>query len=186
MEDRNIIALFNCRDEQAITEVQNKYGPYCETVAYHILEDHRDTEECVNDTWLHSWNSIPPQLPQCLRAFLGRITRNLALNRRKHDTSQKRGGGQLTLALEELGQCVDGSPSPEDTYSARELGRSISSFLSCLPQRDRAIFVGRYFYMYPVAQIAANMGMKEDYTANVLFRIRVKLKKHLVKEGYTL
>lgn len=184
MKDHAIIALYQQRNEQAIDETASKYGPYCTTIAYNILDDMQDTEECVNDTWLHTWNAIPPQIPTCLRAFLAKITRNLALNRRKADSRQKRGGNQYVLALEELGECLASSSDPEKEYHAKELGLIISNFLKMLPERERNIFIGRYFFLHSIAEIAERMHLKENYTASILLRIRSKLKIQLQKEGY--
>ncbi len=184
MEDKQIIDLYLQRDDHAITETKVKYGTYCTSIAYNILESIEDTEECVSDTWLQAWNAIPPQLPQCLRAFLSRITRNLALNRHSERSRIKRGGGQVLLALEELGQCADPGPGPEESLLSKELSESISRFLRTLPARERNIFVGRYYYLYSVAEIARRLGLKANYTANILLRTRIKLRSHLQKEGY--
>ncbi|MBQ8431880.1 MAG: RNA polymerase sigma factor [Clostridia bacterium] len=185
MEDSLIIALFQERNEDALHQTMEKYGAYCHGVAYNILRSHQDSEECVNDTLLRVWNSIPPQRPLCLRAFLGRIARNLAIDRFR---SQKARSSvcEGAVALEELGECVSDTATPLEEAEAARLRESIQGFLSGLSRRDREIFLCRYFYSYTVAEIAKARGMKENYVRNLLSRTRQKLKQYLEKEGFAL
>ncbi len=179
MEEREIIALFLARNEQALSETETKYRAYCGSIAMNILANREDAEECVNDTWLRAWQSIPPTIPQSLRAFLGRITRNLALDRYKARHAEKRRGGEFAMSLEELGECV-GTEDPQDTTA---LGESISRFLRGQPREARRIFVCRYFYLDTIGEIAARFGMSESKVKSLLFRMRQRLRIHLEKEG---
>ena len=183
MEDHQIIELYWARDEQAITVSDAKYGPYCRAVARNILWDERAGEECVSDTWFHAWNGIPPQKPEKLGSFLLKITRNLSLNRLRDGETQKRGGGEAMLALEELAQCIASSENVETALEARELGACIRRFVRNLPEREGNIFVRRYFYTDPLADIAKRYGLTENNVTVILSRTRKKLKDQLVKEG---
>ena len=185
MEDRQIIELYFERNEQSIDESNKKYGAYCHTIAFHVLGSSESADECVNDTWWRSWKTIPPQVPKCLRAFFGRITRNLALDRYRAAGRLKR-GNQLPLALEELEECVPGSEDVENAYALKELGQSINRFLLTQPKRDRDLFLGRYYYVYSVSEMAKCHGLKEDHVRTILSRMRQKLRLWLEKEGYTL
>lgn len=184
MEDTQIIDLYWQRDDSAISCTDEKYGAYCYTVAHRILESPQDSEECVNDTWLRAWNSMPPQRPQRLRMFLAAITRNLSLDRVRGRLTQRRGGGSLDLALEELEGCVSGSPEVEDEAIARELGSSIDRFLATLTQRNRSIFLRRYFFLDTAEDIARRYGITAGAVTASLHRTRQKLREHLKKEGY--
>ncbi|MBQ7354869.1 MAG: sigma-70 family RNA polymerase sigma factor [Clostridia bacterium] len=186
MEDSKIIILYNQRDEAAIAETQTKYGAYCFTIAANILHSLPDSEECVNDTWLRAWNAIPPEKPNSLRAFLGRITRNLAFDRYRSRRSAQRGGDEVTLALEELSDCIASRDTVEGQAELRALGESIDRFLSELSVRDRNVFLCRYYYTYSTAEIAAQLGLRENYLRNLLSRLRIRLQKHLEKEGFEL
>ena len=146
MNDAGIVDLYWQRSERAIPETENAYGPYCHTVAYNLLRNAEDAEESVNDTWLAAWNAMPPERPNSLKAFLGRITRNISVTRLRRSGSQKRGGGEASLAIDELSECLPGGSDPARTAEKRELLRSIDAFLSLLPERERVIFLGRYFY----------------------------------------
>lgn len=186
MDDNRIIAMFEKRDQQAVTEAERTYGQYCYTVAKNILGNDADAEEAVNDTWLQVWNSIPPQKPAHLKAYLGKITRNLALSAWRQQTAEKRGGGQVQLALDELGECVGENTGPEIQLDAKELGRSISQFLRGQSSRDRGVFLRRYFYLEATPAIARHYGLKEDNVLQILSRTRKKLRQYLTKEGYDL
>lgn len=184
MTDDQIIALYWEKNAAAIAESSQKYGGYCFSVAHNILHNHEDAEECVNDTWLHTWRAIPPQRPAHLRSFLAKVTRNLAINRFLAQTSVKRGGGQLPLILEELADCVAGGSDVENICTAKELSRSINDFVRALPKRDGNIFVRRYFFTESVTEIAKRYALTENHVAVILTRTRKKLKQHLIKEGY--
>ena len=184
MNDREILALFFLRNEEAIRAAMDRYGSYCRSVAARILEDPEDAEEAVADTWLQAWNSIPPQKPENLRLYLGRITRNAALSLWRKNTAKQRGGGQVTLALEELGDCVSRQDTPEALWDARELASALSAFLRRLPRNQRQIFLRRYFYLEDMASIAEALGTREVNIRMTLSRLRKKLKQYLQQEGY--
>lgn len=184
MEDGKIIGLFFARDEQALDETRKKYGSYCFAVAKGILGCQEDAEEVVSDTWLKAWESIPPQKPTFLRLFLGKIARNLAFTRWRSRNAAKRGGGETALALEELGECVPGREAVDDRLNAEELAKAIRDFLDTLPEREQDIFLWRYFYAEPTADIAGRYGMKNDNVLRILSRTRMKLKEYLMKEGF--
>ena len=181
MEDLYILELYRARDEQAIARTEEKYGRLCHTVAMNILGSREDTEECVNDTWLQAWNAIPPESPTRLGAYLCRITRNLAINRYRADRREKRGMGEVPLALEELAECVADSETP--LADAVTLRQALDSFLRELPETARAVFVQRYWYVRPIADIAAEWGMTESRVKMLLHRTRNRLREHLSKEG---
>lgn len=184
MEDRQIVQLYWDRDQQAIACCKEKYGIYCFSVANHILESREDSEECVNDTWFSAWNRIPPHRPSALRMFLAKITRGLAFNRFKARYAQKRGGGQLLLVLDELGECVAGMDDVAAVVDAKELGECVRQFVAQLPARDGDVFLRRYFFTESVKEIAEGYGLTENHVSVVLSRTRKKLKDHLTKEGY--
>lgn len=186
MEDGAIIDLYWSRQESAITYSAEKYGGYCFSVAQGILSNHQDAEECVNDTWLRSWNAMPPQRPKVLRMFFARITRNLALDKYKARAAAKRGGGETELVLSELTECIPGGTSPEEQIVTRQLQEAVASFVRGMPKRDACVFVRRYFFTEPVSGIAQRYAMTEDHVYVILSRTRRKLKSHLRKEGYTL
>lgn len=184
MQDGQIVELYWQKNADAIRETNSKYGAYCFAVADNILHNKEDSEECVNDTWLHAWNAIPPQRPRRLRAFLAKITRNLSFNRFNARTAEKRGGGEIVLVLDELAECIAGESDVEGAFEARELGQSIRSFIRTLPERDGNIFVRRYFFTEPAAAIAKRYGLTENNVMVILSRTRKKLKTQLIKEGY--
>ena len=190
MDDRAIIALYNARDEAAISATADKYGAHCIAIAENILHSLSDSEECVNDTWLNTWNSIPPASPHSLRAWLSRITRNLALNRLAARSADKRAGEHYTAALEELSECIAAPTDTEGEVIRREeaaaLAKSLNRFLGTLSQRERDIFLGRYYFLYPAKEIAHRLGMRENYVRNILSRTREKLRTHLRKEDFNL
>ena len=186
MEDSAIIDLYWARDEQALPESDKKYGKLCRTVAHNILKNHEDTEECVNDTWLRAWNAMPPGRPGVLSAFFSRIVRNLALDRYKAAHAEKRGGGQLPAALEELEGCIPSSSGVEEELAFRELSRLLDSFLRELPEKECCIFLRRYWYVDATRDIARRYGMPEGSVKSQLSRTRQKLRKLLEREGVAL
>ena len=186
MEDHEIIALYFQRDEQAIRQTDVKYGKYCLAVAENILASLQDAEECVNDTYLRAWHAIPPTRPNVLRQFLARITRNLSLNRYEAMQAEKRGGGRVALALEELAGCIPGGTDPAGESEKQALKESILRFLSALPERERGIFLRRYFYMEEFGAIAKKYEMKEANVRLILSRTRQKLRTHLGKEDFAV
>ncbi len=183
MEDKKIIELYFARNESAISETDKKYGAYCRAIAYRILEDHLDSEEVANDTYLRLWSSIPPKNPDPLKPYVGRISRNLALDIYDAKRAVKRHG--VTLALEELAECLP-SENGREIGESVALSDSLSRFISSLSEREKIIFVRRYFYLCPIAEIAESLALKESTTAMSLSRTREKLRKHLIKEGFAL
>lgn len=186
MHDREIIALFWAKKESAISAAAEKYGNYCHTVAYNILYDHFDAEECVNDTYWGAWNSIPPQRPDHLSAYLGKITRNLALNRYKHNTAAKRGKGQVEIALSELENCIPDSTDLAQVTEDAPLISVINRFLRAQTKTKRDIFIRRYWYLCPIRDIADSYRVSESKVKSLLLRMRGELKKHLEKEDICL
>ncbi len=186
ISDLQIIELYFKRDEKAISETADKYGKYCFSVANNILSSEQDAEECVNDTWLRAWNSIPPQRPGNLRLFLAKIARNLAFDRFKKLRRKKRGGGEIVLALEEIGEFVPGGDRVQSELEERELMRAVNRFLHSLPERERNIFINRYFHVETAKLIAEKYGLTEGNVQKILSRTRMKLKKYLETEGYSI
>ena len=184
MEDSRIVELYWQKNADAIKETDSKYGAYCFAIADNILHNNEDSEECVNDTWLNAWNAMPPQKPTKLQMFLAKITRNLSFNRFNARSAEKRGGGELVLVLDELAECLAGESDVESEYEARELGRCIRMFVRALPERDGNVFVRRYFFTEPVAEIAKRYGLTDNNVMVILSRTRKKLKVHLIKEGF--
>lgn len=186
MDDRQIIELYFARDEKAIAETSQKYGIYCFTIANGILQSDQDAEECVNDTWLRTWNSIPPQKPNCFRLFLAKIARNLALDKCKERSRQKRGDETVLLALDEIGDFLPASESVETRAEEEELMRLINCFLHSLSERNCNIFINRYFHIESAKTIADKYDLTEGNVQKILFRVRNKLKHYLESEGYTI
>jgi len=186
LDDIDIIALYWARDQRAIAESERSYGAYCRRIADHILARREDTEECVNDTWLRSWNAMPPQRPNRLAAFFGKITRNLALDRWRKDRADRRGGGQLPLALEELGDCVGRRSQIEEELEASETAAAISRFLYAKDKMDRQLFVRRYWYLESIRELEVWSGLRESQIKSRLHRMRRQLGEYLRKEGIPL
>lgn len=183
MEDQELIALYWNREESALTETEEKYGPYCYTIAWNLLGDQQDSEECVSDTWLRAWQSIPPQRPLRLSLFLGKITRNLSLDRLRKRRAEKRGNGQGEVLLEELAECLPSPSSVSKIAEDRELASSINRFLHQLSSRDCHVFLARYWYGHTVKEISVSFSMTENNVKVCLHRTRNRLKLHLEKEG---
>ena len=181
MQDSQIVALYFARDERAIAETQAKYGGYCTSIAQNILQNLQDAEECVNDTWLKTWNSIPPTRPNSLKLFLARITRNLALDRFRTKRRQKR-DGEFTVMLSELGDCI---PAPEERDATELLGH-IKDFLREQDETDRNLFVGRYFHAYEVQRMAEGYGLTPNAVSLRLYKTREKLRVYLQERGYSV
>lgn len=181
MEDHDIVALYLARSETAIVETAKKFGAYCRTIAWNILASRRDAEECENDTWLAAWNSIPPNRPQRLAPYLGRITRNLALDRYDQAHAAKRGG--FSGVLEELDDCLPSPAMVHDQVETAETARRISDFLRAQPEQARRIFLRRYWYCDKTGDIARRYGISESKVRVTLHRMREKLKAFLEQEG---
>ena len=186
MEDNQIIKLYQERSEIAISETANKYGTYCHSIAYRILHNEEDSEECVNDTYFKAWQVIPPQCPNKLSVFLGRITRNLALDRYRYYNRERRGNGQVALILEELQECVSNSNHTEQAVEEKMLVEVLNHFLHGLPKEKRMMFLRRYWYMSSIKEIAKDYEWSEGKVKMMLFRMRNKLKQVLEKEGIYL
>ena len=186
MEDNQIIRLYCERSEEAIRQTAAKYGNYCHTIAYHILHNLEDSEECVNDTYWKAWGIIPPCRPKRLAAFLGKITRNLSLDRYRRYTAEKRGSGEMAVALEELGECVSSMENLDAHADEMVLTEILNRFLASLSEEQRKIFMRRYWYVCSVKEIAADYGITESKVKMSLLRSRNQLKAALEKEGITL
>ncbi len=182
MNDEKIIALFFERDDEAIRETQAKYGRLCYSVAMNILGIHEDAEECVNDAYLGVWNSIPPKRPSSFSAFLLKTTRNLSLKRLRFRTAEKRGGGQATLSLDELAECIPDGFDIDKELESRELTELINRFLRALPETERRIFICRYWYCDSVADISKSFGFGESKVKMTLMRTRNKLRDFLLEK----
>ena len=182
MEDQKIIDLYWDRSEQAIAETDQKYGTYCRSIAYNILTNNEDAEESVSDTYMAAWNAMPPKRPSLLATFLGKITRNLAIDRWRSQHRQKRGGGEIILALEELEDCISDNSTMEQAFNQKQLVLAFNRFLDALPETERRIFLQRYWYLEPIAAIAARYGYTPSKVTSMLHRTRKKLREALEKE----
>ncbi len=186
MKDSEILDLYFERSESAIAATAEKYGKYCYTVAYNILHNREDSEECVSDTWLGAWNTIPPKKPNRFSVYLGKITRNFSLNRYRKYNAQKRGLGQSELVFSELEDCISDKQTPEEEIEQAVITEAINKFLYSKPEQKRNIFIRRYWYFYPIKDIAAAYKISESKVTSDLFRMRNELKIFLEKEGITL
>lgn len=185
MDDSMIIEMYWQRKQNAIEETDKKYGKYCFTIADNILNSKEDSDECVNDTWLRTWNAIPPKKPDKFRIFLGKITRNLAFDKYKSRHASKRNGEMLYI-LGELSECISDGNTTDDEVDMKLLAESINSFLKTIGQRDRAVFLKRYFYAESVIKIAESMNITPNNASAILSRTRNKLREHLAKEGFEI
>ena len=181
-DDQKIIELYFGRSEQALMETAVKYGRYCTSIAYGILGSREDAQECVSDAYLTAWNAIPPRRPADLGTYLGKITRNLSIDRLRTRNRDKRGGGEVPLALEELEEVVAGSDSPENEALRKELTASLNRFLAGLTGQERYVFVRRYWYLDSLGDIAKSTGFSGSKVASMLYRLRGRLKNQLIKE----
>lgn len=184
MTDEKIVELFWQRNEDAIRETSASYGRYLHYISYGILKDNEDAKETVNDVYLKAWNVIPPERPNPLKTFLGRMARQLSINRLEKKTAKKRKDDLYTLALEELSECICGEN--EDMGDLVALQDSLNRFLRSLPTVERRVFVRRYWYMHSVSQVASDFSMGESKVKSMLMRTRKKLKTHLEKEGFEI
>ena len=186
MDDSQILKLFLAQDERAIEEAAYSYGVLCRALALRILGDGRDAEECVNDALLAAWNSIPPQRPEKLAAYLARLTRNLALKRRRDEGRLKRGGTQYDVTYEEVDECLPGGDDAEQALERDELRAAITRFLCGLPRTERRLFLCRYWYFDSIAELSRSFGFSESKVKSMLWRSRGKLRRYLEKEGYSI
>lgn len=185
MTDESIIGLFTARSESAIAETQRLYGRYFYSIAYGIVWNESDAEEIVNDMYLQAWNTIPPAHPDHLKAFLGRMTRQLAIKKLEKNTAKKRGEGQYPAVIDELSECVsgDGSDDIPDQIALRE---ALNRFLRMLLSDVRTVFIRRYWHMQSISDIAGACSMGENRVKSQLMRTRKKLKKYLKEEGFSV
>ena len=184
MNDKNIVDLYFNRDEEAIAQTDKKYGRYCYSIAYNILTNKEDAEESVSDTYMTAWRAIPPRRPSVLSTFLGKITRHISIDRWRERSAYKRGGGEVTLALEELKDCVAGLQNVEMEYERKELIRAYVKFLDTLPITERRVFLCRYWYVDSVEAIAEKFGFSQSKVKTMLYRTRKKFRKTLWEEGF--
>ncbi len=185
MEDAAIIELYWARDQLAIVESDRKYGGFCANLASNILRSVQDAEECVNDTWHRAWNTMPPQRPGSLRAYLGRIVRNLAIDRWRRKNTQRRGGG-LEVMLSELEGCLPGGQDAQQELENREITRAIEDWLDGLEAGDRAMFLRRYWYGEGVGELARRWGRSSSAVTRRLGRLRESLRGFLEERGVAL
>ena len=186
MEDTHIVQMYWDRNETAISESAMKYGTYCTSIAQNILRNPADAEECVNDTWLHAWNAMPPHRPSLLSTFLGKITRNLSFDLYRKMHRKKRGESQMDAVLDELEECVSGKDDIERQWEMKELIAEINQFLQKLPEEKRCMFVLGLWFVVCFAEIAGRLGRSENYVSVTLNRIRGKLHTHLTERGFEL
>lgn len=184
MEDSKIVDLYWERSEQAISETQNKYGNYCFSIARNILPTKEDAQESVNDTYLAAWNTMPPNRPNILSTFLGKLTRRISIDRWRVLSADKRGGGNTALALDELSECIPGGSEPEAEVEAKELSFAIGRFLDTISYTEKQVFLMRYFSLSNIQSISTKLNMSPSKVKSMLFRTRNKLREHLEKEGY--
>lgn len=184
MKDEQIVELYWARNEEAIRLTERKYGAYLSKVAHNILSDLEDSRECVNDTYLRAWNSMPENRPAVLSTYLGKMTRRLAIDMFRRKNSIKRYASAYAVSLDELEDIVSGDGAPERELDAKLLNEAVNRFLRELPERERNVFIGRYYFFDPLKSIAAAFGMSEAKVKSMLYRTRQKLREHLVKEGF--
>lgn len=186
MDDRQIITMYFARDEIALAQTQQKYGEYVMSIAHNILDNVQDAQECLNDTLLKLWNLIPPENPKDLKAYIAKIVRNMAMDRYRGRTRQKRGSGQVSVALSEIEEIFPASNDVLSEVERRAFVAFPNQFLKTQPERERNVFILRYFYMDSVSEIAKTYKLKESHVLVILSRTRQKLKKAMEKEGYAI
>lgn len=183
MEDKEIVELLWSRSEEAIQETSKKYGKYCYSIAYGILQSHEDAKECVNDVYYQLWDIVPPQKPEQLSTFIGKITRNLALNKWEYYNAKKRGMGEVPLVLEELQECISNGNHVEDIVDKLYLEEVFNDFLATLSKEKRIIFMRRYWYLSSIKEIAKDFCMSESKVKMLLLRLRKEFGEFLENEG---
>ena len=184
MNDSQIVNMYWERNEKAVEETQKKYGSFCYSVAYSILCNEEDAKESVNDTYLDAWNSIPPHKPSVLSAFLGKITRRISIDKWRNKNAARRGGGQITDTLDELAECIPDNNGIEKQLEEKALNETINSFIKSLPKKEQKIFICRYWYLDSIKSISEQFGFSQSKVTSMLFRIREKLRKILMEEGF--
>ena len=186
MEDEEIVALYWQRSEDAIRETAKKYEAYLTKIARNILFDPEDCGECVNDTYLAAWNSMPEHRPEVLSTYLGKITRQISVDRFRKRNSKKRQASEYALSLDELEDTLADNETPEQALDAKLLDAAIDGFVRWLPEEARRVFIGRYYFFDSVKTVAGYCGISEAKAKSILYRARLKLKEHLEKEGFIL
>ena len=184
MEDRDIVALYWSRDEEAIAQTQRQYGGYLYKIAWQVLASRPDSEESVNDTYWKAWGSIPPHRPGVLRTYLGRITRQLSIDRLRGRDREKRRASEYALSLSELEECVSAGDTTQEQVDLRLLAQAVEAFLAALSPEARTVFVERYYFLDPIRDIAACHEMTQSKVKSLLYRTRQGLKKYLEQEGF--
>ena len=184
MDDERIVELYWQRNENAISETAAKYGKYLHDISYRILVNTEDADECVNDTYSRAWDAIPPHRPSILSTFLGKITRRISIDRWRMRNAEKRGGGEIELALDELQNCISDNQSVEEVSEQKEKINKINLFLRSLPDSERRVFLCRYWYLDSISSIARQFGFSESKVKSMLLRTREKLRVQLEKEDY--
>lgn len=186
MEDARIVSLYWQRDEAAIQETERKYDRYLTKIAYNILSDLEDSRESVNDTYLAAWNSMPPHRPGMLSTYLAKITRRISIDRFRYRTRDKRKASEYEISLSELGDCVSGGNTTEEAVNVKLLAEAIGAFLRLQSEETRNVFIGRYYFLDSVKDVAAYCGITESKCKTLLHRTRLALKEYLVKEGFAV
>lgn len=186
MEDQRIVELYWGRDESAIKETDRKYGRYLLKVAYNILANEQDSEESVSDTYFDAWNSMPPHKPGALSSYLAKITRRVSIDLFRRKNRDKRRASEYAVSLTELEDCLSAAGGPEEELDAKLLGEAINAFLHQQSEDARNTFVGRYYFLDPVKEVARYCGLTESAAKSMLYRTRVKLRDYLKEEGFDL
>lgn len=186
MEDEKIVSLYWERSEDAIRETEIKYDRYLFKIAQNILNDREDSRESVSDTYLAAWNSMPPHRPGVLSAYLAKLTRRISIDRFRYRTRQKREASEYTISLSELSECVSGDNSAEEIVNAKLLADCIGIYLRTQSDEARTAFLGRYYFLDSVREVATYCGISESKCKTLLHRTRVGLKEYLRKEGFDL
>lgn len=182
MDDRKIVDLYWQRSEDAIPETSAKYGSYCRIIAYNVLANNEDSEECVNDTWLGAWNSMPKNKPEFLAPYLGKLTRWISLTRLRNTNTMKHGSGELAIALDELSDCLDSGCDTQRQVEMKELSLAIRSFLAGMEETRRNVFIARYWFLASIDEIAKSFGFGKSKVKSMLMRTRRDLKAFLEEE----
>lgn len=182
-EDENIVEMYWQRDPDAIQETDKKYGHLLWTVAYNVLCDVQDCEECQNDVYLDVWNAIPSTRPTSLAAFAVRIMKRIAIDRYKEKSRQKRIPSQLTMSIEDLKKTISSGVTVEEEYDAKEVSQMISDYVWSLNDRQRYIFIDRYYMAEPVEKTAAELQISMQTAYREIVKIKRGLKKHLERNG---
>ena len=186
MDDEQIVSLYWQRDESAIRETEEKYSRYLTKIAYNILADREDSRESVNDTYLAAWNSMPPHRPGVLSAYLAKLTRRISITRFRYRNREKRKGSEYEISLSELGDCVSGGNTTEEAVNVKLLAQAIGAFLRQQSEETRNVFIGRYYFLDSVKEVAAYCGITESKCKTVLHRTRLALREYLEKEGFAV